>query len=302
MMLRKLLSLYENSIMFPTQPDNSYEQFYIFFDESQSEWIGIPKKEISESELNLLKRLYELVDFDISFTSGSRSWYEFLYLKGPLPTSNTEVYFRMIQFHINGNGINQNEIESALKGFFTDEVIIIWENGNRGVIIEEKKLISLSEKDLFALSETVESDFFIKISFYIGKVYPLSHYLPTYFYQEKEYFSFGEKNLGHTIIFSFERVFPAYLTNHLQEELKHKVKQELNEAFLDDPEMFSTIKVFLENNLNASMTAKKLFIHRNTLQYRIDKFVEKTGIQLKDFYGAFTVFLACILFEQEKKK
>jgi DNA-binding PucR family transcriptional regulator len=80
------------------------------------------------------------------------------------------------------------------------------------------------------------------------------------------------------------------------------VKQELNEAFLDDPEMFSTIKVFLENNLNASMTAKKLFIHRNTLQYRIDKFVEKTGIQLKDFYGAFTVFLACILFEQEKKK
>ncbi|MDQ0198090.1 PucR family transcriptional regulator [Neobacillus ginsengisoli] len=302
-MLRKLLSLYENSILLPKQPDHSYEQFFIFFDESQNEWIGIPKKEISEKELNLLKKLYELVDLQTSsLKTGSQSWYEFLYLKGPIPPSNTEAYFRMIQFHIKGDGINQNEIESALKGFFTDEVIIIWENVNRGVIIEEKKLISLSEKEFITLSETIESDFFIKISFYIGKIHLLSHDLPTYFYQEKEYFNFGKKNLGNTFNFAFERVFPAYLTYHLQDELKHKVKQELNEVFLDDQEMFSTIKVFLENNLNASMTAKKLYIHRNTLQYRIDKFVEKTGIQLKDFYGAFTVFLACLLFEQEQKK
>jgi DNA-binding PucR family transcriptional regulator len=66
--------------------------------------------------------------------------------------------------------------------------------------------------------------------------------------------------------------------------------------------MYSSIKVFLENNLNASLTAKKLYIHRNTLQYRIDKFIDKTGIQLKDFYGAYTVFLACLLFEQSQKK
>ena len=63
--------------------------------------------------------------------------------------------------------------------------------------------------------------------------------------------------------------------------------------------MYATIKVFLENNLNASLTAKKLYIHRNTLQYRIDKFIDKTGIQLKDFYGAFTVFLACFFLNKK---
>jgi DNA-binding PucR family transcriptional regulator len=85
-------------------------------------------------------------------------------------------------------------------------------------------------------------------------------------------------------------------------ELKQRATQVIFGVFNDDPEMYSSIKVFLENNLNASLTAKKLYIHRNTLQYRIDKFIDKTGIQLKDFYGAYTVFLACLLFEQSQKK
>jgi DNA-binding PucR family transcriptional regulator len=33
--------------------------------------------------------------------------------------------------------------------------------------------------------------------------------------------------------------------------------------------------------LNASLTAKRLFIHRNSLQYRIDKFIERTGIDIR---------------------
>jgi DNA-binding PucR family transcriptional regulator len=86
---------------------------------------------------------------------------------------------------------------------------------------------------------------------------------------------------------------------NLPKELSEKLFLELEDVFQEDPEMFVTIRTFLENNLNASVTAKKLYIHRNTLQYRVDKFTEKTGIGLKDFYGAFTVFLACLLFEQK---
>lgn len=301
-MLRKLLPLYENSILFPTQPVLPSDQLYIFFDKSQTEWVGIPKSVVSEREFKLLKTLYEIVEYQSStISSVSKIWYEFLFLNGPPPLYNTDAYYRIIQFYINGDGLDHSEIEAALKGFFTDDVIIIWENGNRGIVIEESKQISLSDKELISMAQTVESDFFIKISFYIGKVYPLSNQLPNNFQQEKEYFIFGKTNLLNTNIFAFERIFPAYLAYHLPKGLAHKVYQALSEVFMEDPEIFSTIKVFLENNLNASMTAKKLYIHRNTLQYRIDKFVERTGIQLKDFYGAFTVFLACLLFEQEKK-
>jgi len=185
-----------------------------------------------------------------------------------------------------------------LIGFFTDDIIIVWENQNSGVVIEEKKDISLSEKELIAMSETLESDFYMKISFYIGKFHPLSEQLPGLYQQEKAYFLFAQKSLVSTQIFAFERVFPAFLASHLPKDLTERL-QEISEVFHEDIEMFTTIKAFLENNLNGSVTAKKLYIHRNTLQYRIDKFIEKTGIQLKDFYGAFTVFLACMLFERE---
>ncbi|MEH7503218.1 helix-turn-helix domain-containing protein [Neobacillus drentensis] len=303
-MLRKLLSIYENSILFPEKTVKSLEQFYIFYYEIESEWIGIPKTVVTEKELTLLKTIYQLVEFQSPASiSATKGWDEFLLLNGPLPTYNPETNFRFIQFQIKGDDTIQIEIESALKGFFTEEVIIIWENRSRGIVIEQSNAIALTEEELISMSETLESDFYVKISFFIGKFNPFSDHLRSKYLEEKEYFSFGIANLVNSLnIFTFERIFPAYLAYHLQDEIKQRVNQLIIGIFNDDQEMYSTIKVFLENNLNASLTAKKLYIHRNTLQYRIDKFIDKSGIQLKDFYGAFTVFLACLLFEQSLEK
>lgn len=301
-MLKKLVSLYKNSILFSKRPDQPSEQFYYFLSEAENEWIGIPKTDVSEKELRLLTALYSLESFQVPRTSTTeKAWYDFLFSHAPVPPTHTETFIRLIQFHINGNDVNQVEIESALKGFFTDNCLIIWENGSRGMVIEEKKQISLSEEELIAMAETLASDFYIKISFFVGKLHHLSDQLRAKFLLEREYFSFAMTKLNNPAIFTFERVFPAYLAYHLPDELNKRGSQEIVAVFHDDPELFSTIKVFLENNLNASMTAKKLYIHRNTLQYRIDKFTEKTGIGLKDFYGAFTVFFACLLFENQQE-
>jgi DNA-binding PucR family transcriptional regulator len=303
-MLKKLLSIYENSILFPEKPVNPPEQFYIFNNEIENEWIGIPKSVVTEKELTLLKTIYQLVEFQIpSRNSAAKGWDTYLFLDGSLPEYNPQVNLRFIQFQFNSDDINKIEIESALKGFFTEEVIIIWENSSRGIVIEEDKAIALTEEELISMTETLESDFYVKISFFVGKFNPFSNQLRSKFLQEKEYFSFGITNLINQLnIFTFERIFPAYLGYHLPPEIKQKVMQVLFGVFCDDQELYATIKVFLENNLNASLTAKKLYIHRNTLQYRIDKFIDKSGIQLKDFYGAFTVFLACLLFEQSLEK
>ncbi|MCM3725572.1 helix-turn-helix domain-containing protein [Neobacillus cucumis] len=300
-MIKKLLSIYQNSILFPSKPENPSERFLYFCSESEDEWIGIPKTELNERELNLLKVLYTLVEFPSSNLHPTvKAWHDFLFSNGPIPGHLAGNILRIIQFNINGSEASQPEIESALKGFFTEEVIIIWVGRSRGIVIEGKNTMSLSEEEILSMSETLESDFYVKVSFYIGKPRVFSKQLPEKFHQEKEYFTFALSQLELSSIFTFERVIPAYLSYYLSPELKVRVSQEIIELFNEDHEIFSTIKVFLENNLNASMTAKKLYIHRNTLQYRIDKFVEKTGISLKDFYGAFTVFLACLLFEQKK--
>ncbi|PLS03020.1 PucR family transcriptional regulator [Neobacillus cucumis] len=300
-MIKKLLSFYQNSIFFPSKPKSPSERFFYFCDESEDAWVAIPKTELNEREINLLKTLYTLVEFPNSNLHPTiKAWHDFLYSGGPLPSYSTGNTLRIIQLNFNGVEVNQPEIESALKGFFSEDVIILWEGRTRGIVVEEKDSMSLSEEEIVSMSETLESDFYVKISFYIGKPCVFSPELPSKFHQEKEYFSFALSQMHQSNTFTFERVFPAYLAYSLPQELIAMVSQEIIDLFKEEPEMFSTIKVFLENNLNASMTAKKLYIHRNTLQYRIDKFIEKTGIGLKDFYGAFTVFLACLLFEQQK--
>jgi sugar diacid utilization regulator len=303
-MLRKLLPLYEDSILFPTLPVDPPQNHYFFCDVANNEWIGIPKSKVSEAELKLLKALYLFneVKKPSPGTSITKGWHEFLFNNGQQLSYETNTTFRFIQFNLKDEvEVDQIEIETALKGFFSEEVIIIWESVNRGIVIEEMKQVSLTEKELISMSETLETDFYVKISFYIGKLYPFTEELPSLFQTEKEYFIFGQKNLNNTGILTFERVFPLFVTSFLPNEVIEKLNRDVEAVFNDDSEMLSTIKAFLENNLNASLTAKKLYIHRNTLQYRIDKFVEKTGIGLKDFYGAFTVFIACLLYEYRQK-
>ena len=55
---------------------------------------------------------------------------------------------------------------------------------------------------------------------------------------------------------------------------------------LIDPEMMITIQKFFENNLNVSETSRQLFVHRNTLVYRLDKIQKLTGMDLRNFSDA----------------
>ncbi|MBN2541028.1 MAG: helix-turn-helix domain-containing protein [Bacilli bacterium] len=51
-------------------------------------------------------------------------------------------------------------------------------------------------------------------------------------------------------------------------------------------ETIETILGFIDQNLNATKTAKALFMHRNTLNYRLDNFIQKTEIDVRSFFGA----------------
>ena len=50
-----------------------------------------------------------------------------------------------------------------------------------------------------------------------------------------------------------------------------------------DQETLFTINKFFENNLNVSETSRKLFVHRNTLVYRLEKIKKLTGLDLRQF-------------------
>ncbi len=56
-------------------------------------------------------------------------------------------------------------------------------------------------------------------------------------------------------------------------------------------EMFNTVRAFIANNMNSSLTAKNIYMHRNTVNYRIDHFIEATHIDVRSFKGALAVYI-----------
>ncbi|MDF2924847.1 MAG: YxkF [Paenibacillaceae bacterium] len=69
-----------------------------------------------------------------------------------------------------------------------------------------------------------------------------------------------------------------------------------------DPEMLSTLEHFFVLDCNVSETAKKLYIHRNTLLYRLDKFKQETGKDVRSFNDAVLVKTALLLYKVTKRK
>ena len=62
-----------------------------------------------------------------------------------------------------------------------------------------------------------------------------------------------------------------------------------------DEETLTTINKFFENNLNVSETSRQLYVHRNTLVYRLEKLEKSTGLDIRKFDDALTFKIAMMV-------
>lgn len=63
----------------------------------------------------------------------------------------------------------------------------------------------------------------------------------------------------------------------------------------DDKEMINTAEEFMENSLNVSETSRKLYLHRNTLNYRLDKIEKATGLDIRKISDAITFRMITVI-------
>ncbi|UYZ23071.1 PucR family transcriptional regulator [Mesobacillus jeotgali] len=294
-MINKILSYFPESVTQENIPADPSADYYWFKEaDARPMWIGIPKDKVSESQLDLMKNLFHFVEPENNthLSGAAHSWNQFLFHGGEMPSEDADEV-RFIQFRLQVKDMETEGIHEALNGFFPDHTII-WIHSTFGIIIEEKKEVSESAEELYSIASTFESDFFVKISFYIGKFQKVTAQLPHFFDREKQVFEELISLTTRDVVNTFEKAFPMLLATHLPDYLKNILEFSILEAFEEDKELMATIKTFLESNSNASLSAKKLYVHRNTLQYRLDKFMEKTGVNLKDFDAAVVVYLASL--------
>lgn len=92
------------------------------------------------------------------------------------------------------------------------------------------------------------------------------------------------------------------IVDSIPEEAKKEIRKEycqLNTAGSLSDEMLETVRVFFKNDLNLTAASKQLFIHRNTLNYRLDKIRKISGLDLRSFHDA-VIFAVITLIPQEQ--
>ena len=131
-----------------------------------------------------------------------------------------------------------------------------------GTIVNEIKEVSRSYKEA-------------KMALDVGKI----------FYAEKNVAAYSTLGIGRLIY-----QLPINLCRIFIEEIfGDNVPDDLDE------ETLNTINKFFENNLNVSETSRQLFVHRNTLVYRIEKLQKSTGLDLRNFDDALTFKIALMV-------
>lgn len=93
--------------------------------------------------------------------------------------------------------------------------------------------------------------------------------------------------LPHNVYYFEDIITYIVLLNNI--DLKQKIRDYILAKVNED--VLHTVRKFIENNMNSSLSAKKLYMHRNTLNYRIDNFIESTHINVKTFKGANAIYM-----------
>ncbi|MCR4649284.1 MAG: helix-turn-helix domain-containing protein [Lachnospiraceae bacterium] len=163
----------------------------------------------------------------------------------------------------------QKEIDTAIAGIHK---LLSKENAKNirisyGTVVSEIKDVSRSYKEA-------------KMALDVGGI----------FFEDRNVIAYGELGIGRLIY-----QLPIPLCKMFIKEIFDNVNPE---EF--DEETIITIKKFFENSLNVSETSRQLFIHRNTLVYRLDKIQKNTGLDLRIFEDAITFRIALMVVKYMK--
>ncbi len=190
-------------------------------------------------------------------------------------------------------------IQSLFPEKTKDFVINVGEN-DIALIKEVKSNIEIRDLEKLSRSiiDTLNSEFYTRSVIGIGSIVTSLRDISRSFKEAQVAIEVGK-------VFDVERNIMSY-SNLGIGRLIYYLPTTLCELFLSevfkkgsidslDHETLFTIQKFFENNLNVSETSRKLFVHRNTLVYRLEKIRRLTGLDLKEFEDAIVFKVALMV-------
>ncbi len=154
------------------------------------------------------------------------------------------------------------------------------------------------EKIATNIADTLSTEFYTKVSIGISTIVDNIKDLARAYKEAQVALDVGKVFETEKNIISYENLGIGRLIYQLPTTLCEMFLQEVfKKGSLEslDRETLMTIQCFFENNLNVSETSRKLFVHRNTLVYRLEKIRKLTGLDLREFEHAITFKVALMV-------
>lgn len=216
---------------------------------------------------------------------------------------HVEVMVPRVVFLVETKLEKDNIVTELLKGMFSNQ------GGDYITAVDESNVILIkaveadtSYEDLTMIAETIvammnaEAMLNVKVAF--GTIVPELKDVSKSYKEAKMALDVGK-------IFYAERNVVAYSTLGIG-RLIYQLPINLCRIFIEeifgdnvpmdlDEETLTTINKFFDNSLNVSETSRQLFVHRNTLVYRIEKLQKSTGLDLRNFDDALTFKIALMV-------
>lgn len=171
------------------------------------------------------------------------------------------------------------------------DVVVVRRVGEQ---VESEELTELAR----TMEDTLKSQLFLKTTIGIGTVARHLRELADAYKEAQVAIEVGRVFDTNKTVISYENLGIGRLIYQLPTTLCEIFLSEVfkkNSIDSLDQETLFTINKFFENNLNVSETSRKLFVHRNTLVYRLEKIKKLTGLDLREFDHAIVFKVALMV-------
>jgi DNA-binding PucR family transcriptional regulator len=180
---------------------------------------------------------------------------------------------------------NEQDVIAMIYG---DNIIVI---GNFDEVLEHAE----------SIQESIVSDLYCKCFVSFGEAVFSADGIKKAFQESKECMTLGRKFDIKGEIYDYTKMLFEKIVYNINPVVKKELLDKFKDKFsIFDSEMINTIEEFVNCGLNISDASRKLYIHRNTLIYRLDKIFKDTGYDIREFKQA-TVFIIAFLVWKESR-
>ncbi len=208
-----------------------------------------------------------------------------------------------VAFLINATSERDIHVHEVIESLFPNkskDFVVVIDNDNVVLVKEVKSKDDYKEVYKIAriIIDTLSAELMVKASIGIGTITGNLKDITKSYKEAQMSMIIGNIFGGENNIYDYNNLGIGRLVYHIPTSLCQLFLDEVfkdNSADSLDNETMLTIQKFFENNLNVSETARQLYIHRNTLVYRLEKIKRLTGLELTSFDDAVIFKLAILV-------